>query len=311
LEVSAAARSGGAAPRQDNPMEATATANARSLALPRLRFHEAVFLALGVGALIALLFGGRQNAALAAEIGAGSFLYFCALLAVSRRDGLASERMRLAANYLFTFWFYGATSRVTQALGTPTFDGQLLTCDERLFGKTPAVTLEPLARPWLTDILSICYLSYLVYLQIVVIWAFRQPQRVIQRFGASVFAGFAAGFLTYLLLPALGPGAAFPSLFSSPYHGGILTAMNDSVVARGAAIYGTFPSLHLLMTMLLLDNDWRICRTRFWIMLAPSIGLTVSTMYLRYHYATDLFAAVVYFLVIHSVFIRCNRQPWK
>jgi hypothetical protein len=288
-------------------MEAAANRSARSFILPRLRFHEAAFVALGAGALIALLFGRGQHATLTAEVGIGSLLYFCALLALSRKDGLANERLRLVANYLFTFWFYWATSRVTRALGTPTFDGTLLTCDEWLFGRTPAVSLERLTRPWLTDLLSICYLSYLIYLQVVVIWAFSQPQRVIQRFGASMFAGFASGFVTYLLLPALGPGPAFPALFSTPLHGGILTSLNDSVVTGGAAIYGTFPSLHLLMTLLLLDNDWRDCRMRFWIMLGPSMGLTVSTMYLRYHYATDLLAGAVYFLVLHAVFMRSDH----
>ena len=289
-------------------MEAAGKDSARSFIVPRLRVHEASFLALGTGALIALRVGHGQSSGLRAEIGIGLLLYFCALLIVSRKDGLAGERMRLVANYLFTFWFYGATSRITHALGTPTFDGKLLACDEWLFGKTPAVSLEAFARPWLTDLLSACYLSYLIYLQIVVIWAFGQPQKVIQRFGASMFTGFAAGFLSYLLIPALGPGAAFPSLFSSTFHGGLPAAINDSVVTRGAAIYGTFPSLHLLMTLLLLDNDWRVCRARFWIMLGPSIGLTVSTMYLRYHYATDLIAAVAYFLVIHALFTRHDQR---
>jgi hypothetical protein len=289
-------------------MEAAAHGSTRSFNLPRFRAHEAAFVALGAGAFIALLVARGQHSALTAEIGIGASLYYGALLALSRKDGLASERMRLVANYLFTFWFYGATSRVTHALGTPTFDGTLLACDEWLFGRTPAVSLQPIIRPWLTDVLSICYLSYLIYLQIVVIWAFGQPQRVIQRFGASMFAGFAAGFLTYLLLPALGPGAAFPSLCSTPLHGGILTWLNDFVVTRGAAIYGTFPSLHLLMTLLLLDNDWRDCRMRFWIMLGPAAGLLVSTMYLRYHYATDLFAGVAYFFVLHAVFMRCDRR---
>ena len=292
-------------------MDAAANDSTRSLILPRLRFYEATFAALGAGALGALLLSHGRHSALTAEVGAGSLLYFCALGALSRRDGFASERMRLLANYLFICWFYGTTSRVTQALGTPTFDGNLLSCDEWLFGKTPAVSLERLARPWLTDILSICYLSYLIYLQIVVIWAFGQPERVIRNLGASVFAGFAAGFLTYLLLPALGPGAAFPALFSTTIHGGVLTWVNDSIVTRGAAIYGTFPSLHLLMTLLLLDNDWRDCRMRFWIMLGPAAGLTVSTMYLRYHYATDLLAGAVYFLILHAAFVRREGRSWK
>ena len=254
----------------------------------------------GVGAAGALLLVWGPHAALAAEIAAGTALYFFALRTISRTDGVGGERARLIATFIFTFWFYGVTSLVSPALGTPTFDGGLLTVDTFLFGKTPAVYLEGIARPWLTDLLSICYLSYLIYLHVVVLWALSQPGRVITRFGASMFTGFAAGFLSYLLLPALGPGPAFPSLFSTPLHGGGLTWLNDAVVTRGAAIYGTFPSLHLLMTLLLLDNDWRECRVRFWIMLAPAIGLVVSTLYLRYHYAMDLIAAVVFFLVLRS-----------
>jgi hypothetical protein len=290
-------------------MEAAAHGPTRFRNLFGLRAHEIVFAILGAGAFIALIANRGQHAELTSEVGAGTALYVWALLAISRKDGLARERMRLAANYLFTFWFYGATSRITHALGTPTFDAKLLFCDKWMFGNTPAVYLERIDTPWLTDILSVCYLSYLIYLQIVVLWAFGQPQRIIRRFGASMFAGFAAGFLTYLLLPALGPGAAFPNLFTTAIHGGLLTHINDFVVTRGAAIYGTFPSLHLLMTLLLLDNDWRDCRMRFWIMLWPSIGLTVSTLYLRYHYATDLLAALVYFLVLHIVFVRRDVHP--
>jgi len=290
-------------------MEATAHESSQSFGLLRFRVYESAFVALGMGALAALLFAHGRHAALAAEIAVVTSIYFCALLPLSRKDGLAGERIRLVANYCFVLWFYGATSRVTSALGTPPFDGSLLASDALLFGKTPAVFFERITHPWLTDILSVCYLSYLVYLQIVVLWALSQPQDVIRRVGALVFAGFAAGFVSYLLLPALGPGGAFPGLFTKPLEGGILAHINDSIVTRGAAIYGTFPSLHLLMTMLLLDGDWRECRARFWIMLAPAIGLTVSTMYLRYHYATDLLAGIVYFFVLRAVFMRCNRRP--
>lgn len=286
---------------RQSAMDATAGDSFPAFTASKYRFYERAFLLLGMGATGALLLARDSHPALAAEILAGTALYYVALRTIARTDSIGGERMRLIATYLFTFWFYGVTSRISPALGTPTFDGGLLAADRFLFGETPAVYFEQIARPWLTDLLSICYLSYLIYLHLVVIWALSQSARVISRFGASIFTGFAAGFLSYLLLPALGPGPAFPSLFSSPLHGSALTWLNDAVVTRGAAIYGTFPSLHLLITLLLLDNDWRECRMRFWIMLAPAVGLVISTLYLRYHYATDLLAGVVFFIVLRSV----------
>jgi len=289
-----------------NSMEAVAQESSDSLS-SRVRLHEAAFVLLGIAALLALLISDKSHAELSAEVGVVVAAYAGVILALSRRSGIAVERTRLLVTYCFTFWFYAATSRISPALGTPTFDAALLSSDRLLFGNTPGVYLDEHARPWLTDILSFCYSSYLVYLHIVVVWAFWQPARVIQRFGASMFSAFALGFLSYLLLPALGPGAAYPSLYAADLHGSFLTWLNDAIVSRGAAIYGTFPSLHLLMTLLLLDNDWRVCRLRFWLMLGPAIGLVISTLYLRYHYATDLLAGAALFIILHYANRRWNR----
>lgn len=273
---------------------------------PHLRIHEIAFILLGAGTLPTLLYTGRWHSWMGAELVIGTLIYAGALVWVSRQDGVRGERLRLAVNYLFVLWFYGATSRVTIALGVESRDGWLLGIDGFLFGQTPSVSWERFARPWLTDTLSACYLSYQLYLHGVVFWAFGQSREVIQRLSALLFAGFAVGFLGYLLVPALGPGAAFPELFSRALAGGPLTRFNDAIVTRGAAIYGSFPSLHLLITFLLVEHDRRVCRGRFWAMLTPVTGLLVSTLYLRYHYAVDLLAGAALFPVVLAV---CSR--WK
>lgn len=264
------------------------------------RIHEATFTLTGSGAFIALLLSSGQHSSLNSETGIGVFIYFGSILLLSRKGGLVRERIRLLVNFMFTYWFYGVTSRVTDALGMggSTYDKPLLACDKFLFGETPAIALERAFSVWQTDVLSICYLSYLIYLFIVLIWGAYQNQRVIQRYSISIFAGSASGYLTYLFLPALGPGVAFPGMFSTPIRGGILTSINDAVISRSNALYGTFPSLHLLMTLLMLYNDWRDCRWRYWVMLGPAVGLIIATVYLRYHYATDLLFGLLYFLVI-------------
>ncbi|MBI3857133.1 MAG: phosphatase PAP2 family protein, partial [Planctomycetes bacterium] len=63
-----------------------------------------------------------------------------------------------------------------------------------------------------------------------------------------------------------------------------------ALVARGTTGVDVFPSLHCAVTAYLLGFDFRHNRRRFWILLAPGVGLCLSTIYLRYHYAIDVAA---------------------
>ena len=66
-----------------------------------------------------------------------------------------------------------------------------------------------------------------------------------------------------------------------------------------AAKYDAFPSLHVLMTLVLLGVDWHHWRWRFWIMLPFTLLMVAATLALRLHYAVDLVAgSVLGFLVI-------------
>ena len=100
-------------------MEATGKGSARSFILARLRVHEVGFLALGAGALVALIARRGARSGLAAEVGAVLLLYLCGLLTAVRKDGLAGERIRLAVNYLFTFWFSWGDQPRHSCLGSP------------------------------------------------------------------------------------------------------------------------------------------------------------------------------------------------
>ncbi len=265
----------------------------------RFRGYELGFAALGLVSGAALLLRGSDAARGAVEAFAGTALYVFLLGATARFESpRAQARGRLAVNYLFCLWFYGASTRIALALGIPTVDAGLLAFDEACFRRTPAFALEAGQTSGLTELLSGCYLSYLVYLHVVLGHALTRPAGDMARLSRLLFAGFFAGFIGYLLVPALGPGAAFPERFTAPLTGGVLASLNASVIARGAAALGSFPSLHVLNTLLLLEYDRHVCPLRFQLMLVPAVGLAFSTLYLRQHYAADVLAAAVLFLVL-------------
>ncbi len=262
-----------------------------------LRIYEWVFVALGLGTFLALAAQALGHT-ITLEVGGATFLYPALLLWLRRRPSDVAEKARLLVSYCFVLWFYLAVVRIVPALGTAPCDAALYAADAVLFGETPAVGCQAWTTPSLTDLLSACYLSYHVYMTAALLHALWKPAAYSRRFAPYLFAGFTVGLPGYLLVPAIGPAKAFPHLFSVPLSGGFLTQLNAAVVANGSSVYDVFPSLHVLETCCLLAHDWRHQRGRFWLMLLPVVGLVVSTIYLRYHYAVDLLAGGAIFVVL-------------
>ena len=148
--------------------------------------HESMLLVLGASTALALLARGAGGAGtLAATTGTLAAAGLCL-----RRE--SQRKARLVASYAFIGWFYLAVVWVTPTLGLPLRDGDLRAADEMLLGRTPAVPLEGVATPWLTDLLSVCYASYLVYLHGALLYVLLRPveetDRLAYLFSAPVSA---------------------------------------------------------------------------------------------------------------------------
>jgi hypothetical protein len=258
--------------------------------------HEQALLSLGGATFLTLAWRSSLGGWTTIETGAATAAYGIAILALRRRREFF-EKLRLLASFGFVLWFYFAVGRIVPALGVSTWDDVLLRADRLIFGTTPAVYCQAITAPWLTDLLSACYLTFHVYLTVAVVHLLWRPLDAGIRLSVYLFTTHAVGLLGYLLVPARGPWKAFPDLFTTPLTGGPVTQFNACIVAQGSSVYDVFPSLHLLLTCILLDYDWREVRVRFWIMILPALGLIAATIYLRYHYAVDLIAGGLLFVL--------------
>lgn len=273
---------------------------------PRFETHELALIALGSATTLALLASGQTFSPVILEVIGSTILYASVIYAC--RDGTSGFRIRLFASYGFVVWFYCAIARITPALGTKLRDAELLAIDRAIFGQTPAIFCEGATTAWLTNLLSLCYLTYHLYLAVAVVHAALVPNLASQRLRVYLFTGFAIGFIGYLLVPAVGPTSAYPELFRGPLSGGALARLNAEVVAAASSGYDVFPSLHVLITCILLDHDWRDVRRRFWIMVLPSLGLLISTVYLRYHYGADILAGFLLFLALRQTVLKVGKR---
>jgi hypothetical protein len=264
----------------------------------RLLPHEPLLLALGGLTFLALTVRAGLDNPITSAVAVATAAFGAVVLAL-RDDGRPLVRKaRLAAAYGFVLWFYLAVRHIVTALDVPLWDDELRAADEAVFGVLPALAMQAFIAPWLTDLLSACYAGYLVYLHVVLLHAMARPVREAVDLAAHLGTAFALGFAGYLLIPALCPGVAFPGLFTVPLEGGPITVLNAALVTHGAPGYDTFPSLHVLVTCVLLDHDRRFVPRRFRFMLLPAAGMFLATLYLRYHYAVDLAAGLALFPVV-------------
>jgi hypothetical protein len=167
-------------------------------------------------------------------------------------------------------------------------DPALQAADQVLIGTNLSIRLQPLVHPVLTDFFSFCYMLYFAYLIFGQVSYLFGDLTILKKVYSGLFSLYAVGYLGYSLVPALGPHLVIADQFTTSLSGGWLTAANDKLVLDGSNHVDVFPSLHCGNTLYLLLSDYRYKRWRFWAYLIPSVGLWMSTLYLRYHYAIDV-----------------------
>lgn len=207
-----------------------------------------------------------------------------------RRPDLLRWRLRLLFYPLAMNALFQHLRVAIPALRPDLLDAELLAIDEWLLGTTPALSLEAWVRPWLTDLMSLCYFLFLPYLALSMLYYFLAPLAMAQRFWAGLFSLYGIGFLGYSLVPAAGPWVHLADRFSVPLEGSWITDLNARLIGAGSNGVDVFPSLHCAVSAYCLLFDRRHKPWRFRIYLVPCVGLWMSTVYLRYHYFIDLVA---------------------
>ena len=255
----------------------------------------------GLSLALALVAGWRAPVTL--QLLGGTSLFALAVALCARWDGVRHVfRVRLLLAYAATFFFYASVKETVPALGLATRDAWLFQWDAWLFGgSTPSVWFQRWSAPWVLELFSASYLSFHAYLHLAMLWAARGTREQAERFFGHVFGAYVPGLLGYYLMPAVGPLVAFPGLYSTPIEGGWWTSLNAAVVAQGSSTYDVFPSLHVYITLVLLEHDRVAHPWRFRLLLPVAVALVLSTLVLRYHYAVDLLAGGLWFLAFKAL----------
>jgi membrane-associated phospholipid phosphatase len=261
-------------------------------------------------ALVTILWSGRIPA------WPTQLIYYALLLAVlaavtlwhHSSAGKASTFIYVFSPILFIISIYESLGNLIQYLGAD-IDSTLMQIDHAVFGVYPTVWMERWIVPWLTDLMSLAYLSY-YFIPVALVGILYCRNRMEElRMSLSVLAlSYYVSFVGYILFPAIGPRFTMIHLQSVPLEGSFITDfVRDVLNALEHNKRDCMPSGHTQIALTVLFLAARSQKTLFYLLIPVITGLILSTIYLRYHYVVDLFAGAALAAVCFRLGSRFHR----
>lgn len=181
-------------------------------------------------------------------------------------------------------------------------DALILRFEETLFGEQLAMTFsQRFPSIWLSELMHFFYGLYWVLLPLAValLYVRRRPQGARELIYVELVVFFGC-YLVFLFFPVQGPHYEFP-LIGPPLADGPMYTFVHWVLEDGGSKGAAFPSSHVAVAVAILLVTWRQDRVVWWMMLPFVIGLTIGTVYGRFHYGIDAASGVVAALVLYGV----------
>jgi membrane-associated phospholipid phosphatase len=232
-------------------------------------------------------------------------------MAIAEVSAATGHILRDWSPFLIFLMLYESFRLNTWSLVSPVDkDALLLRTDLTLFGVTPSVPLDRWISPAMTQVMVIAYFLHLILPPLIGLVWYRRDITVFRQFLLSVLVAAMIGGIGYALVPAIGPGVAFPSLYRHALTGSVYENIT-SLLNTARAPRDAFPSLHVGISSLVLWFAWRRGRAAFAVILPLVAANWLSTLYLRYHYLIDIFAGwavAIAAIVLSAAILRLEQR---
>jgi membrane-associated phospholipid phosphatase len=171
----------------------------------------------------------------------------------------------------------------------------LIETDRLMFlGQDPTILLEKFTYPILTEMFQIIYASfYFLPLSLCLILYRKEIPVKFHCAASTILMGFYLSFIGYYLSPAIGPRFTLANQQTFPLSGLFLFDVLQGIIAQIEGIMrDCCPSGHALVSVLTMLLAWRFARSFFPVAFLWAALIIFSTIYLRYHYVTDLIIGI-------------------
>lgn len=200
--------------------------------------------------------------------------------------------------------FYFEMGKLTQLVFHRFFDDAIIRWEKRVFRGMPCIELShKFPSLLLSEVLHLCYFSYYLIAVFLAAWLYFQGKVV--PFQETVFAEtltFNLSLLCYPFIPATGPRYHFDKI-EGKLAAGFFFRLTHAILSTGSSKGTAFPSSHVSLSVIVLLCALRYDTTAFLILLPLCTGLTLGTVFGRFHYAIDALAGAVLAMLIFVIML--------
>jgi membrane-associated phospholipid phosphatase len=232
------------------------------------------------------------------------------LIRLKNRGKFAGYIYDLIFPVLCVLIVFDSLGKVVHYVNPKDIDPVLIRLDNLIFGADPAVLLEKIANPFLTDILEIAYTTYyFMAISLGVMLLLHHKREEFNRTIFFVLLCFYLSYLGYIIFPALGPRFALAELKAAPLKGFLVAEPIQNFLNWLEGIKrDAFPSGHTAIALTVLYLSYSFEKKLFRILLPAVLALIFSTVYCRYHYVVDVLAGIV--LAVLTVLLGQYYYAW-
>ncbi len=196
--------------------------------------------------------------------------------------------------FLFVVFLYWELRYLALLFSAGYNDPLILRWEELLFGEQLAMTFS-MRFPylWLSELFHFCYALYWVLLPLAAVLLYARGR--ISGFRELAYVElvvFFSCYIVFIFFPVAGPHYQFPAI-GGELAGGLFYQVVQAVLEDGGSKGAAFPSSHVAVAVTILLVAWRHDRLVWVVMLPLVAGLTIGTVYGRFHYGVDALGGVL------------------
>jgi membrane-associated phospholipid phosphatase len=271
----------------------------------RLLLEERLTIAMAaVQNLLILLFGVIR---VAWDIFAMNVLIIISILGVFRiHKRLRADWMKYFRDWYtpaFLICLYLENRRLTPLINPHDLDGLFIRLDRFLFlGHDPTILVEKITYPVLSELFQISYASfYFIPFTLALYVYFKRSRLDFHIVASTLLMGFYLSYLGYYITPVIGPRFTLDHIQSFPLSGVLTFNFVRNLLAHLEGVMrDCCPSGHTVISLLAVLLARKYYRPFFPVVSVWASIVVFSTVYLRYHYVTDLLVGVTLGILVYQ-----------
>ena len=163
-----------------------------------------------------------------------------------------------------------------------------------MFGAHPTVWFEQYISYWLTETMNFFYFSYWPLIPALALLLWLRNQKQFTEFVFALCLSYMFCYLVFIFFPVEGPYHTLRQLQTvHEAPGWIFTHLVELVEKHGRIHGGAFPSAHVTGSFVATIAAYRFSRKPGHVVLLLALGVCISAVYGRYHYAVDIWGGMV------------------